>query len=113
MPESFPGNVENNYYVALLESKIIGAGAIDLNSGRIDAMCVDPEYIGTGTGKRLMRYLETLAREGHMKRLHLESSLNAVPFYQACGFICLKEAQYQSPRGFSLDCILMEKKLEG
>ena len=113
MPESFPEKVERSYYVAMLESRVIGAGAIDLDSGRIDAMCVAPEYIGTGVGKRLMQYLETLAREAHIRRLHLESSLNAVPFYQACGFACLKEAQYQSPRGFTLDCILMEKILEG
>ena len=113
MPESFPEKAERSYYVAMLESRVIGAGAIALDSGRNGPLCVAPEYIGTGVGKRLMQYLETLAREASIRRLHLESSLNAVPFYQACGFACLKEAQYQSPRGFSLDCILMEKKLEG
>ncbi len=111
MPESFPGKVENNYYVAVLDSKIIGAGAIDLDSGRIDAMCVDPEHIGTGSGKRLMQHLETLAKQEHIKRLHLESSLNAAPFYQACGFTRLEKSQYHSPRGFSMDCILMAKSL--
>ena len=40
MPESFPGNVENNYYVALLESKIIGAGIIVFFFGRIFAPAV-------------------------------------------------------------------------
>lgn len=111
MPDSFPEKVESHYYVAVLDAKIIGAGAVQLDSGRIDAMCVDPEHIGSGTGKRLMQHLEALARQEHLERLHLESSLNAVPFYQACGFTRLEKSQYHSPRGFSLVCILMAKKL--
>lgn len=111
MPESFPEKVHDIYYVAVLSTKIIGAGAIELDSGRIEAMCVDPEHIGTGSGKRLIQHLEAVARQAHIRRLHLESSLNAVPFYQACGFARLEKSQYHSPRGFSLECILMAKNL--
>ena len=112
MPDPFPEKVENTYYVASLDSKIIGAGAIELDSGRIAAMCVAPEHIGSGVGKHLMQHLETLARDANITKLHLEASLNAAVFYRSCGFAGEAISQYHSPRGFSMDCILMEKTLD-
>lgn len=112
MPESFPDNVERIYYTALEDSEIIGAGAIDLDSGRIDAMCVNPGHIGHGVGKRLIQHLEMLAREASIKKLHLDASLNAVAFYRSCGFAGQVVSQYRSPRGFSMDCVPMEKTLD-
>ncbi|HET7371497.1 MAG TPA: GNAT family N-acetyltransferase [Gammaproteobacteria bacterium] len=82
-----------------------------MTAGKIDAMFVHPEFMGLGIGKRIMSYLESLAREAALSRLHLESSLNAAQFYRSCGFVGDEFAEYHSPRGISLECILMHKHL--
>jgi hypothetical protein len=57
------------------------------------------------------RQLERLARDKGLKELHLESTLNAAPFYRACGFADDKPGKFQSPTALVLDCIPMVKVL--
>lgn len=65
----------------------------------------------TGIGRQIMLYLEKLALDAGLTQLSLESTLNAVKFYRAQGFVGDSVAKYVSPRGFSLDCIPMTKNL--
>ncbi|WP_264724637.1 GNAT family N-acetyltransferase [Shewanella subflava] len=91
--------------------EIIATGMIDLDSGFIDAIFVDPQYMGLGAGKEMLAYLERLAVEAGLSLLKLESTLNAAAFYRKCGFEGDEVSVYQSPRGFNLNCIVMCKKL--
>jgi len=109
--EQFRNVVEQHCYVATRDDRIVGTGMVNLESGKVDAIFVHPSHMGMGVGKQLISHLESLARSGGLTHLHLESTLNAAPFYRACGFIGESVAQYQSPRGLSLDCIPMSKRL--
>ena len=111
MTEQFVKMVVAGFYVATLDDHIVGTGAIDLESGEVGAMFVDPSKMGTGVGKRILSYLEKLALEAGLAHVSLESTLNAAPFYRACGFAGETAAKYESPRGISLDCIPMRKSL--
>ena len=109
--EQFMTVVEHHFYVATIADRIVGTGMVNLESGQVDAIFVHPSHMGMGVGKKLLAHLESLARSVGLTQLHLESTLNAAPFYRACGFLGERVAQYQSPRGLSLDCIPMNKSL--
>jgi len=109
--EKFQRNIERNCYLAMIDERIAGFGMLDRDSGRVDAVFVDPVHMRQGVGKQILGYLEDLARAAGLKQLHLDSSLNAVPAYRACGFTGEQSAKYQSPTGVILDCVKMQKSL--
>ena len=86
------------------------------SSMEIKGLYVSPESAGKGIGKMLMRELEKRARDRGCKLLVLASSLNAVGFYESCGFCVTNQsgshcAQCTSGHQ-SLQCTNMEKTLE-
>ena len=97
--------------VAVREGAIAGYAMLDLDKHEVDAVFVAPAQSGLGIGKRLLAALEVLAREHGIKHLHLSASLNAVPFYQAAGFVALREEAYAHPSGLMLASMAMEKVL--
>jgi GNAT superfamily N-acetyltransferase len=111
MTEQFVKAVVDKFYVATLDDHVVGTGMIDLETGEVGAMFVHPSRMGTGLGRRIVTYLEKLALEAGLAHLSLESTLNAAPFYRACGFVGETAGKYESPRGISLDCIPMKKAL--
>ena len=99
-------------YVVESGGAIVACGAIDLADGKLDAVFVEPQYKNNGIGRKLMQFLERIAKEDGAKwPLHLDATLNAAPFYRKLGFVGDTPSQYHSPRGFALDCIRMEKAL--
>ena len=58
-----------------------------------------------------MAYIESLAIQHGLRKLTLDSTLNAAAFYRSCGFVGDSIGVYNSPRGIALDCIPMEKEL--
>ncbi len=111
MTEQFVKSVVDSFYVAIVDGHVVGTGMIDLNSGKIDAMFVHPSEMGTGVGRCILSYLEEVAHGAGLAHVSLQSTLNAAPFYRACGFVGQATAKYESPRGISLDCIPMKKSL--
>lgn len=107
--DQFVAWVESSFYVTTDGDAIVGTGAINMESGRIDAVFIYPECMGHGVGRGMMAYLEGLALSTELKVVSLDSTLNAVPFYRKCGFIGDAIGAYESPRGFTLDCIPMTK----
>ncbi|WP_426076803.1 GNAT family N-acetyltransferase [Janthinobacterium sp. PSPC3-1] len=97
--------------VAVHDGVIASYAMLDLDQHEVDAVFVDPAQGGLGIGKRLLAALEDLAREHGIERLHLSASLNAVPFYQAAGFVALREEAYAHPSGLMLASVAMEKIL--
>ncbi|WP_308921837.1 GNAT family N-acetyltransferase [Janthinobacterium sp. J1-1] len=97
--------------VAVHDGGIAGYAMLDLDKHEVDAVFVDPAQGGLGIGKRLLAALESLAREHGMARLHFSASMNAVPFYQAAGFMALREEAYAHPSGLMLASVAMEKVL--
>ncbi len=103
--------VENSLYVASMDGCVVGTGMVNLESGKVDAIFVHFSQMRTGIGRQIMLYLKKLALDAGLTQLSLESTLNAVKFYRAQGFVGDAAAKYLSPRGFSLDCIPMTKNL--
>ncbi len=111
MTADFVRTVVDNFYEATLDGQVVGTGMIDLQSGKVDAIFVHPNKMRSGVGRQIMSYLERLALEAGLSQVHLESTLNAAPFYRACGFNGEAVSRYQSPRGVSLECVPMKKCL--
>lgn len=109
--DQFMAWVESSFYVAMDGDTIVGTGAINLQSGKIDAVFIHPDYMGYGIGKSMMSHLEGLALSTELKAVSLDSTLNAAPFYRKCGFNGDTIGAYESPRGFTLDCIPMTKTI--
>ena len=107
----FTEAVEKYCYVAVLDNFIVATGMVNLESGNIDALFVEPTHISTGLGKLMLSHLESLASAVGLTTLQLDSTLNAAPFYRARGFSGDNVATYESPRGISLACVPMAKAL--
>ena len=111
LTEEFIAMVEDSFYVATLDYQVVGIGMIDLESGKVDAIFVHPDKFKLGLGKRILSFLENLALESGLVEMNLEATLNAVGFYRACGFEGDEMSIYHSPKGVSLDCVPMKKRL--
>ena len=111
LSQRFADWVEQHFYLATHEGAIAATGMVRLVTGKIDGIFVDPRYMKMGIGRRMLEYLEALARAHGLTELNLESTLNAAPFYRACGFRGERLAKYQSPTRISIDCVPMTKRL--
>lgn len=91
--------------------RLAGFGALDLATGEVDALFVDPECQGGGIGRALLGALEAMARAAGVERLFLSAALNAVPFYRRAGFTSVREQWHKHRSGIDIRCVLMEKDL--
>jgi GNAT superfamily N-acetyltransferase len=104
--------VVDQFYVATVNDVVVGTGTVDFNTGRLDAVFVRPDMMRQGIGKQMVSFLEGVGRAAGLKTLTLDSTLNAAEFYRSCGFVGATVGIFESPRGISLDCIPMTKKLQ-
>ncbi|MFS1288769.1 GNAT family N-acetyltransferase [Pseudomonas piscis] len=109
--QSFIEWLESNGHVAVIDGQVAASAILDLESGQVDAVFVDPAYMGRGIGRQMMDYIEQQALQAGLSHLILDSTLNAADFYRQCGFVGERVAQYQSPRGLTLACVPMIKHL--
>jgi len=112
MSEELIRDLQDNFHVAHTDDgTLVAIGKIDLVRGSIDAIFVDPCFARRGWGRRMLRHLEQLARSAGLAELHLDSTLNAAPFYRAHGYRGDEVSTYRSPRGVTLACVPMTKSL--
>ncbi|OOE51921.1 GNAT family N-acetyltransferase [Salinivibrio kushneri] len=109
--ERFVADVVDTFYVSEIDGQVIGSGKLNTQTGLVDAIFVEPDYSGRGAAKKMLQFLEHLAKEQGLRLLTLESTLNAAPFYRACGFVGDEVSTYHSQKGIRLDCVSMEKLL--
>lgn len=99
-------------YVAQTEDdEVVGFGQLDVVKGEVEAVYVRPEFEGAGIGSRLLEMLEIVAGECGVKRLFLDSSLNAVGFYQYAGYEPREETMHPLSGGLAIAAVRMEKDL--
>ncbi|MFC5742898.1 GNAT family N-acetyltransferase [Dyella tabacisoli] len=111
MSGAFASRVADQFYVAVIDERVVSTGMIDLATGKIDAVFVCPEYMGRGIGRAMMAHLEDLAVHSGLLDVHLDATLNAAPFYRAIGFEGDGRVIYKSSLGVSLTCVPMIKHL--
>ncbi len=111
-PESLPGLVAaGGALVAEENGGMLGYAILNLDSGEVDAVFVEPGQQGRGIALRLLAALEAMAIGRGLTRLFLSASLNAVPFYERAGFSPLREEEYPHRSGIRLRSVFMEKPL--
>lgn len=98
------------FYVAEEGESIIAFGNLNRESGEIEALYVDPGYVGRGVGTKILKTLENVALESGLTLLRLTSSLNAVRFYQMAGYKPQKQKRWLLPFEMLL-CVSMMKEL--
>ncbi|MFF2176441.1 GNAT family N-acetyltransferase [Lysinibacillus sp. NPDC058147] len=76
---------ENPVYVMESDNKIVAFYSFTLNELKLDALFIDPEYIGKGLGKILWKHLLNEAKELGISEFTLDSEPNAEGFYLKMG----------------------------
>lgn len=101
-----------NKYVFIAESddRLAGFGELEPN-GHIDRFYISHLFIGKGVGKKIYAELEKKARELNLKRLFVEASITARPFFEKLGYEVMKY-QTVERKGVELSNYQMEKILK-
>lgn len=100
-----PFDIENNnfqYSVGLLKNTIVGFYAIERLSQsafELNALFVEPKYIGTGIGRALMDHAKKRVIASGGQVLTIQSDPNAERFYRAAGGVLTGTRESGSIRG--------------
>ncbi len=100
-----------DFYVAEEAGAVVGFSTLDPARGEVEAVYVAPEVTGRGIGLQLLRVLEAQARTRSLRTLHLNASLNAVPFYERAGYERQELTTHRLASGVEIACVLMTKAL--
>lgn len=100
-------------WVAEISGKIEGFSVLVPTENELRACYVTGVVARKGVGTALLQVLEKRAHELGLKKLKLSSSINARPFYEKHGYVELSKGQHTLQTGVKIDCIFMEKHLDG
>lgn len=104
--------IRSRYFLVASDGfRILGFGQLDLASGEMEAVYVNPDALRQGVGSLLLCSIESQARALGLSFLCLKSTLNAVPFYKHAGFWEVAPAIHRISSDMDLACIEMKKKL--
>lgn len=111
-PERYLQSIAHSaFFVAELDGELVGFSHLDLESGEVHAVYVRPDRLRRGIGALLLVAVEAAAREAGLERIALRSSLNAVRFYEAQGFVAIQTSSFCLAPGLDLACTSMQKSL--
>jgi predicted N-acetyltransferase YhbS len=111
-PESYGEDLERrDVFVADDDGRVLGFGVLDAGESTVRAVYVHPDAGGHGLGRALLDALETTARLRGVTRVHLDASLNAVPFYVAAGWQRERASVRTLAPGRDIACVAMAKRL--
>lgn len=102
---------ERRVFVAFRGERVVGFSELDPQTGEVFAVYVRPDCLRQGLGGLLLQTLETCAAEHALGRLHLHATLNAIPFYEAHGFVLDAMTSFPLGPDTSLPCASMHKQL--
>ncbi len=102
---------DGSLVVAESGGRIAAFARFVVRTGEVASLYVHPSFSGRGVGRMLLSHLEESARAAGTKRLHLRASLNALPFYLACGFSETGRVWHTGADGTLFECVEMEKPL--
>ena len=98
---------DEHFTVAVRDGEVAGFGHLVLDVKEVHAVYVHPDHARRGVGSALLTELEGYARGRGCRKLSLQSSLNAVEFYERAGYE--KTGEGVSPGGLAV--VEMEKEL--
>ncbi len=108
---------EGGFWVAEQDRRLLGVGGwspdgMEADLAWIRYLFVHPQATRRGIGRRLVAQAERSACAVDRPRLRVWSSLNAVGFYRAVGFLPERRARWPVQRAIELDYVLMAKRAE-
>jgi N-acetylglutamate synthase-like GNAT family acetyltransferase len=88
---------DQSIHVLMLDENenAIACGRLQLNSkdeGQIRSMAVREDMQGKGLGKKIIDYIENKAHMLKLKKITLDARINAVKFYERCGYKVIGES---------------------
>jgi putative acetyltransferase len=98
--------------MAEMEGGPVGIGVLVVTNSELRACYVDPRNVRKGVGSALIWEIERLARQHGLTQLHLDSSLNAEPFYAALGYCVEERIDYTLSSGVKMAAVKMRRRLE-
>lgn len=98
-------------WVAVNGDTIVGFSALSPATAELRAVYVTAEVARKGIGTLLLQEVEAKARSLGLARLHMHSSLTAVPFYERYGYVNLGEQIHTLGSGVQMRSISMAKTL--
>ena len=103
---------EESIVVAIERSGgLIAFGSIVPKKSELRAIYVTAEHGRRGIGRAILGHLEVLARQAGITELRMNASINAVPFYEANGFMALGCGEHTMPYGRRMPYVRMRKTL--
>lgn len=93
------------------DGKCVGFGSADKTQSRIVTLFVDPNYFGEGVGSGLLAFLEENLAKSGCSRVFIDSSLNAVGFYEKNGYHVDSDTAHTEPDGTVLECVVVVKEI--
>ena len=111
MPASFPAMIRVNPFFVIdgPDGVPVATGSLDLAAASVEAIFTLPDFAGQGMAGLIIDTIKAEALQRGYRRLTLESTPNAVSFYQQHGFRSLGESLYPSKlAGCALRCMAME-----
>jgi len=83
------------------------------DAARIRAMYTHPDFARRGVGRRIIIACEAAAAHEGFRRCELAATLAGEPLYLACGYREIERFTAQTPQGFNIPLVLMDKTLAG
>jgi putative acetyltransferase len=99
------------FLVAVAGEEVVGFSQLAPELGEVCGVFVRPDRIGQHIGSALLEAVEAAARARALPRLHLQSTLNAVPFYERHGYVSDGAGVAMLRSGARLPCVNMHKAL--
>lgn len=112
-PDGYIKAIETLEFMIAVEEDIVGLSIFDPGKAELTALYVSPRHTGQGIGTMLVTEVEALSREARIYELSLNSTLNAVRFYERKGFVRQRDSSYTLPCGTVLQCVRMIKRIAG
>lgn len=98
-------------YVFSLDGSVVCFGSINLEHHKLVSLFVAPEQSGKGIGQSMLEFLVARAESAGVAVLKVDSSLNAVSFYQRHGFTEISRSLYRTQNGVEMESVQMERNL--
>jgi putative acetyltransferase len=97
------------FLVAVAGDEVVGFSELAPDVGEVRAVYVRPDRVRQRIGSELLGAVEAAARARALPRLRIESSINAVPFYERHGYVSDGAGVAVLRSGARLPCVNMHK----
>jgi GNAT superfamily N-acetyltransferase len=99
------------FLVAEYVGEVVAFSHMDLKQGIVVTLFASPSHMAHGIGTKLLHEIESIARASGLTSVSLDSTLNAVRFYEHRGYRREAEVVHTEPDGTQIECVRMSKAL--